>query len=180
MARGSWLALFVAGLTFVPAVSAAQPILETDPCGYLSFPDKTKRDEYEKLASKVRESESYKSATEAWRSVGKSFRERMSDDLFELWSRTSVGAQNAVRSPILEDVQAALFDRCLNRLRRTPEQETDVIRADIKLMQSLLALPDAEFQRQFRARMKAMADALGTPYAAGDTLRANLGLPRPN
>jgi hypothetical protein len=48
----------------------------------------------------------------------------MSDELFELWNRTSVGAQNAVRSPT--------------------------------------------------------ADALGTPYAAGDTLRANLGLPRPN
>jgi hypothetical protein len=112
--------------------------------------------------------------------VARNLRERMSDELFELWNRTFVGAQNAVRSPILEDVQAALMDRCLNRLRRTPQQETDVIRADIELMRSLVALSDAEFQRQFRARMKTLADAFGTPYAAGDTLRANLGLPRPN
>jgi hypothetical protein len=104
----------------------------------------------------------------------------MSNELFELWNRTSVGAQNAVRSPILEDVQTALFDRCLNRLQKTPQKETDVLRADIEIMQSLLTLSDADFQRQFRARMKAITDALGTPYAAGDTLRANLGLPPPN
>lgn len=180
MARGSWLALFVVGLTFVPAVSAAQPILETDPCGYVSFSDKAKRDEYDKLASKLRESEPYKSTTEEWRSMAKSLRERISDELFGLWAGTYGAVQNSVRSPILEDVQTALMDRCLNRIRRTPQKETDVIRADIELMRSFLALSDAEFQRQFRARMKATADALGTAYAAGDTLRANLGLPRPN
>jgi len=88
MARGSWLALFVVGLTFVPAVSAAQPILETDPCGYVSSSDKAKRDEYDKLASKLRESEPYKSTTEEWRNMAKSLRERMSDELFGLWAVT--------------------------------------------------------------------------------------------
>jgi hypothetical protein len=167
-------------LALSPTASAAQPLFELDPCGYAAFTDKAMLKEYQTLASKLNDSEPHKSLVKEWQNVAKTLRERMGDELFSLWNDTYGAVQSSVRSPILDDVQTTLMERCLNRLRRTPQQATDVFRRDTEIMRSLLALPDAEFQKQFRARMKATSDALGTPYAAGVTLRANLGIPRPN
>jgi hypothetical protein len=180
MNRRLWLVTCFLGLLSAPTVASAQPILERDPCGYASFPDKDKRDEYGKLARRLGESQPYGAVREEWRQVGKALRERMGDELFELWNDTYRVVMSSVRSPILDDVQVVLMDRCLSRIIRTPQKETEVIRADIEIMRALLALPNGEFERQFRARMKATTDALGSPYAASDTLRASLGLPLPN
>ena len=178
--KHAWVACWLVSLTLAPSLGAAQPLLEMDPCGYASFPDKAKRDEYAALASRLSSSQPHRSVLEEWRTTAKALRTRMSDELFELWNATYGAVQGAVRSPMLDDVQAVLTERCLNRVRRTPQKETDVIRADIERMRSLLALSEAEFAKQFRARMKMTRDALGAPHAAGDTLRANLQLPTPN
>jgi hypothetical protein len=174
------LALSAVLLAFIPALSAAQPILEMDPCGYAAFQDEAAYQEYRSLASMLNRAEGHIAVVEGWRKTGQAFRERLSSDLFGVWNETYSRVQSSVRSPLLVDVQKALTERCLNRIRETPHRETDVLRADTELMRSLMALSDVEFERQFRARMKAMFDLLGTAHAAGDTLRANLRLATPN
>ena len=105
---------------------------------------------------------------------------KVGNDLLLLWNDTYRQVQEAVLKPELVEVQVVLMDRCLSRIRQSPDAETENVRADIDYLRTLLALPDEEMAAKFKARLKVMLDAFGTPEAANQTLRINLGLPVPH
>ena len=180
MKRLSLLAGVAVVLTLVPSLANGQGLIEFNLCNLAWFSDERKHEEYRKLTDKLSLSPAYRDAQAERTKASQELRLRMSDELFELWARMQSAMANSVRSHAAAEAQVVLTDRCLDRLRREPQQEIDVTRTDTKAIRSLLALPDPEFDKQFRARIKRFQDSLGTPEAADQTIRINLGLPVPH
>jgi hypothetical protein len=173
--------LLIAGvaalIALLPPTAAAQGVIEFNLCNLAWFPNDPKRDEYRALIDKLSLFPPYRDALALRTKVSAQLASRLSRELSELWARMQTSMASSVGSPEAAEAQTVLVEQCLNRLRREPEQEIAVVRTEIETVRSLLALSESEFEKQFRARMERFQNALGTPEAANQTLRINLGLP---
>ena len=171
------LASLATVLAFTPLSAGAQTF-QPDPCGVATFPDEAKGDEYRRLLTKLSYGPRHNAALREREELGRTFLARqVGNELFSLWNDANRQIQEAVHAPELEEAQVVLMDHCLDRLRQSPGSETNVVRAEVEYFRALLALSDAEMAARWKARLKAMLDAFGTPVAANQTLRIKLGLP---
>jgi hypothetical protein len=146
-----------------------------------SFPDDAKRAEFRGLEAKLSYSPRHDVALRERIELSAMFWARkVGTELRSLWNEAYRQVQEAALAPELTEVQIVLMDRCLNRLRQSPATETENVRTDIEFFRTLLALPDDAMAARFKARVKEMLDAFGTPEAANQTLRIHLGLPVPH
>jgi hypothetical protein len=167
-------------LVCVPSTANAQ-YFQGDPCAVASFPDEAKHDEYKQLQAKLSYFPPHGAALrERIEISGKFWARKVGNELRALWNDTYRQIHESVLAPELTEVQVVLMDRCLNRLRESPATETEHVRADAEFLRALLALPDETMAGRFRTRLKALLDKFGTPEAANQTLRIELGLPVPH
>jgi hypothetical protein len=172
--------VLVAAVAFLLAFPSAeaQYFQLDDPCVVASFPDDAKRDEYKRLQAKLSYFPRHDAVLrERIELTARLWDRKPGHELRALWNDTYRQIQEAVLAPEVTEAQVVLMDRCLNRLRQSPETETEQVRADIEFFRTLLALPDEAMAARFKARLKAMLDAYGTPAVADQTFRIHLGLP---
>jgi hypothetical protein len=167
------------GTLHLAAVSS-QSAIEFNLCDLVWFADETPRGEYQQLVRKLGLSPDYRAAIDEQQKARQQLAQRLPDELAALWKRVQADIADAVRSEEAAETQEVLADHCLTRLRRDPYQHIQAVRTDTAATRSLLAAPDSTFQRDFRIKLDARQNALGSPAALNQAIRIQLGLPVPH
>jgi hypothetical protein len=150
-----------------------------DICAMAVVRDGAKAAEFRALRAGLERSARFQAANRAMADAGQALTVRLSQKLELLDTRLAADTTwfESVRSDELTDIQVALSDFCLRRLKQAPEAEIDRMLAYAARTQELAAMPPDQLAAAVTADTQQLLRDFGTPAAARRTIARVAGIP---